>query len=94
MEIAFEFENAVIEVLAYKVLNAAKNTGVKTILLAGGVSANEKLKKALSTGAQKSGFTFISPIKNLYCMDNAAMVGINTYYRVKYGKFEERVGQV
>jgi tRNA A37 threonylcarbamoyltransferase TsaD len=37
---------------------------------------------------------FIYPKKNLYSMDNAGMVGINTYYKVKYGKFEKKVGIV
>jgi tRNA A37 threonylcarbamoyltransferase TsaD len=34
---------------------------------------------------------FIFPTKLIYCMDNAAMVWINTYYKIKYNKFEEKI---
>lgn len=93
-QIAFEFENAVIEVLAYKLVNAAKVKWVDTLLLAGWVSANNKLKVTIAWLADKEWFQFIYPTKNLYSTDNAAMVGINTYYRLKYGQFEERIGVV
>ena len=88
-EISYEFQNAVIEVLAYKILNAAKEKQVKTILLAWWVSANSKLKNILSELSQKEWIKFIYPIKNIYSMDNAAMVWINTYYKIKYNKFDE-----
>ncbi|MFK7779661.1 MAG: hypothetical protein QM490_00805, partial [Candidatus Gracilibacteria bacterium] len=93
-EISFEFENAVTEVMAWKIVEAAKQKGVKTVMLSGGVSANTKLKNEIQKLADKEGLKFIYPVKNLYCMDNAAMVGINTYYKIKYGKFENKVGVV
>lgn len=85
-EISFEFESSVVEVLAYKLINAWKKKLVSTIMLAWWVSANDKLKNVISKKAKENNFTFIHPIKKIYSMDNWAMVWINTYYKVKYGK--------
>ncbi|MCD5380595.1 tRNA (adenosine(37)-N6)-threonylcarbamoyltransferase complex transferase subunit TsaD [Candidatus Gracilibacteria bacterium] len=93
-EISYEFQEAVIEVLAYKLIQVAQQKGVKTVLLAGGVSANNRLKAEITKLAQKNNLNFLHPVNNLYCMDNAAMVGILTYYRVKYGEFERKIGVV
>jgi len=91
MEISYEFENAITEVLAWKLINAAKEKNVKTVMLAWWVSANDKLRKLAEELCIKEKLNFLYPKKNLYCMDNAAMVGINTYYRIKYNKFEEKI---
>ncbi len=93
-EIAFEFQNAVNEVLAYKLLRAAEEKWVKTLLLAGGVSANDDLNTKIAGEAQKRGLHFFAPKKKLYCMDNAAMIGMLAYYRVKYGRYREKYGIV
>ena len=93
-ELSFEFENAVTEVMAWKIIEAAKQKRVKTVMLAGWVSANNKLKEVILKFSKKENLKFIFPVKNLYCMDNAAMVWINTYYKIKYWKFEEKVGVV
>jgi tRNA A37 threonylcarbamoyltransferase TsaD len=63
-------------------------------MLAWWVSANDKLKKTISNLANKENMNFIHPVKNLYCMDNAAMVWINAYYKIKYGKFEKYIWTV
>jgi N6-L-threonylcarbamoyladenine synthase len=86
-EISFEFQNAVNEVLAYKLVSWAKEKNVKTILLAGWVSANDDLKNKIKNLASKNNLEFIYPTKNLYCMDNAAMIWILAYYKIKYFKF-------
>lgn len=93
-EISFEFENAVTEVLAWKLVEAAKQKNVKTVMLAWGVSANTKLRNEIQKLSDKNELKFIFPKKNLYCMDNAAMVGINTYYKIKYNNYEEKIGVV
>lgn len=82
-EIAFEFENSVCEVLAYKLINAAKKLWLKTVMLSGWVSANLKLNSLIKDMAEKNDLKFISPVKKIYSMDNAAMVWINTYYKIK-----------
>lgn len=90
-EIAFEFENAVTEVLAWKLIESARQYNLKTVMLAGWVSANTKLKNEISKLAKKENINFIHPVKNLYSMDNAAMVWINTYYKIKYNKFQKHI---
>ena len=82
-EISFEFQNAVIEVLVYKLINAGKKKNVRTIMLAWWVSANDKLIDLISDLAKKLDLNFLSPVKKIYSMDNAAMVWINAYYKIK-----------
>ena len=84
-EISFEFQNAVIEVLAYKLINAWKKKEVKTVMLAWWVSANDSLNELINDLSKKEGLNFLSPVKKVYSMDNAAMVGINAYYKIKNG---------
>jgi len=73
------FQEAVIDVLISKTIKAAKNNKVKTILLAGGVAANKKLREALKSEAESNGFNFFVPEFKL-CTDNAAMVAVAAYY--------------
>ncbi len=82
-EIAYEFQNAVIEVLAYKLINAALKKWVKTIMLAWWVSANDKLIETIKKMALDKKLDFIYPKKKVYSWDNAAMVWINAYYKIK-----------
>ena len=91
IEISYEFQEAVIEVLAYKLIQVAKQKWVKTVMLAWGVSANNRLKDEISKLSKKSNIEFTFPVSNLYCMDNAAMVWILTYYKIKYWEFEEKI---
>jgi len=93
-EISYEFQAAVNEVLCYKLIRAAQEKWVKTIMLAGWVSANNDLNMRISQEAQKKWFNFLAPKKKLYCMDNAAMIGILAYYRIKYNQFERQIGWV
>lgn len=82
-EISFEFENSVIDVLSYKLINAWLKKWVKNIMLAGWVSANNKLIEEVEKKSKKEGLNFIYPKEKLYCWDNAAMVWINAYYKIK-----------
>jgi N6-L-threonylcarbamoyladenine synthase len=93
-EISYEFQSAVNEVLCYKIMLATKQKWVKTVLLAGGVSANDDLRTKILQETQKQGLNFFYPTKKLYCMDNAAMIGILAYYKIKYEKFECKIGTV
>lgn len=83
-EIAYEFQQAVVEVLAYKVINAWVQEWVEQIMLAWWVGANTLLRDEIQKWALEKGLKFLYPKKLEYCMDNAAMIGILTYYRVKY----------
>lgn len=91
IEISYEFQEAVIEVLAYKLVQVALQKWVKNIMLAGWVSANNRLKEEISRLAKKNNLEFLFPISNIYCMDNAAMVWILTHYKIKYWEFEEKI---
>ncbi len=72
-DIAAGFQAAVVEVQVFKIVRAAQETGVKSVLLAGGVAANsylrEKLREALDPMRVK---LYYPPLQ--LCMDNAAMV--------------------
>ena len=86
IEISYEFQEAVVEVLAGKLMIAADKHRVKTVMLTGWVSANDRLRELISEKVAGSGYQFLCPTKKVYCMDNAAMVGINAYYKIKYKK--------
>jgi len=78
-EICYEFQEAVVEVLTAKTIKAGKKFGVRTVMLAGGVAANKRLRGSLEAAAKKSGFKFLVPEFKL-CTDNAAMAGVAAYY--------------
>ncbi|HNP74929.1 MAG TPA: tRNA (adenosine(37)-N6)-threonylcarbamoyltransferase complex transferase subunit TsaD [bacterium] len=78
-EICRAFQNAAVEVLVSKTIKAAKKYQVQSILLAGGVAANKKLRADLKAAAEKNNFQFRVPEFKL-CTDNAAMIAIAGYY--------------
>lgn len=67
-------QSAIVDVLVHKAVSAARKMNVKTILIAGGVSANSELRRELKIVAGKYGIKSIAP-GMAYCMDNAAMIG-------------------
>jgi N6-L-threonylcarbamoyladenine synthase len=75
-EIAYQFEEAVTDVLVCKALKAADEFGAKTVALSGGVAANMRLREKLDQEAAKinSEIQVIYPSLK-YCTDNAAMIG-------------------
>jgi N6-L-threonylcarbamoyladenine synthase len=81
--IAYATETAITDVLASKLIQAAEQYEICHIALAGGVSANTRLKDILTTVAETRDWTFVAPRKILYSMDNAAMVGMRAYYEYR-----------
>ncbi|MCX6162521.1 MAG: tRNA (adenosine(37)-N6)-threonylcarbamoyltransferase complex transferase subunit TsaD [Ignavibacteriae bacterium] len=77
-DICASFQTAVIESLFSNTLKAAKEFGVNTIAISGGVSANSALKRRFASLREKGYNIFIPELK--YTTDNAAMVGITAYY--------------
>jgi len=80
--LAAEFQQAVVDVLTTKILSAAKQFQAKTIMLGGGVAANEALRAALKQKTADSGRRFLVPTQKL-CTDNAAMIALAAYYQLK-----------
>lgn len=74
----------VCDMLVDSTLLAAENLGYKTIVLAGGVSANSELRTRLKAECKKKGYSFYRP-ELKYCGDNAAMVGVQAYYEYLSG---------
>ncbi len=78
-DICASYQLSITEMLLKKLRQAAQQQGIKTLALAGGVSANSLLRKSL-TDMEKEGFrVFIPPFE--YCTDNAAMIGIAGYFK-------------
>jgi N6-L-threonylcarbamoyladenine synthase len=84
-EVCYEFQEAVVEVLTKKAIKAAKEYNIKSIMMAGGVAANRKLRSSLEGAAKELGLSFYVPEFKL-CTDNAAMVAIGGYYLNKKTK--------
>ena len=79
MEIACEFENAVVETLVYKTKKAMETHDIKTLIVAGGVSANKYLKNELKK-IIKPDQKLLFPGKKL-STDNSIMIGIAGYFK-------------
>ncbi len=79
--ICFEFQQAVIDVLISKTLKAAKKYHPKTIMLAGGVSANLELRKQLGKAVSSLPATSYQLPATSYSIDNAAMIAAAAYFR-------------
>lgn len=85
-DICASVQQRIISILLNKVKKASEQTGIKNVCIAGGVSANSGLRKALKeTGEQLGWKTFIPAFE--YCTDNAAMIGITAYYKFLNGDF-------
>jgi len=74
-EIAFAFQEAVVDVLTKKSLAALMQTGFTQLVVAGGVGANRQLRKNLSRCANKMGVTVFYPSLE-FCTDNGAMIAL------------------
>jgi N6-L-threonylcarbamoyladenine synthase len=80
LDICASIQKSIISILLEKLIKAAKQTGIKNIAIAGGVSANSGLRKALiATGKTNNWNVYIPEIR--YSTDNAAMIGITGYYK-------------
>jgi N6-L-threonylcarbamoyladenine synthase len=85
-EYCWELQEAIVEVLVKKTIKASEKYGVKTILLAGGVSANKRLREYLvEYTAEKLPSVKVNIPEFKYTTDNAAMVGAHAYFKYKTG---------
>jgi N6-L-threonylcarbamoyladenine synthase len=84
-DIVASFQQAVVDVLVKKTMRAADRMGIKTIAVAGGVSANSQLRHSFATATSEAQMKLYFPPMNL-CMDNAAMIASLAYYKFKNGE--------
>lgn len=87
-DICASVSEAISEVLIKKLRRAVKQTGVKTIVLSGGVSANSMLREKAEKLAQKMNLNLHIP-KISYCTDNAAMIAITGKMKAELGQFDD-----
>lgn len=85
-DICASLQHTIITILLRKVRKASRETGIKEIAIAGGVSANKGLRKALAEMAEKERWTVYIPDFQ-YCTDNAGMIAISAYYKYLKGEF-------
>ena len=81
-DIAKGFVDAIVEVLVSKSMAALKQTGLKTLVVAGGVGANQQLRASLEAACAKQSYTVHYPPLHL-CTDNGAMIAFAGAMRLK-----------
>ncbi|HTQ28389.1 MAG TPA: tRNA (adenosine(37)-N6)-threonylcarbamoyltransferase complex transferase subunit TsaD [Puia sp.] len=85
-DICASIQDRIVSILLNKLKKASRETGIRDICIAGGVSANSGLRRGLEAmGKKESWRTFIPAFQ--YCTDNAAMIAIAGYYKYLAGEF-------
>jgi len=87
-DIAAGFQEAVVDVLSYKIVHAAMAKGCDHVALVGGVAANHRLREKIRHDAKRKGLTVHIPSVEL-CGDNAAMIASIGYHYLKNGVSSE-----
>ncbi|TCJ98028.1 O-sialoglycoprotein endopeptidase [Volucribacter psittacicida] len=92
-DIAYAFQLAVVETLAIKCRRALQQTGLKRLVIAGGVSANQQLRQQLAQLMHQLGGEVFYP-QPQFCTDNGAMIAYAGFLRLKYGEQQDLAIQV
>ena len=85
IDLCASIRKSIVDILIEKLLKAAKQRGIKTLAIAGGVSANRELRRRL-LALEKDGYKVHIP-QFEYCTDNAAMVAIAGKFAFERGEF-------
>ncbi len=88
-DICASVQERIVSILMKKLERAAKQTGIKEIAIAGGVSANSGLRNTLTSYGERLGWNTYIP-KFEFCTDNAAMIAVTGYYKYMNGEFAEQ----
>ncbi len=83
-DIVSSFQEAVVDVLVKKTVQAAQDQGLKRIVLSGGVAANQRLRQRMEEVSSERKLKIYLPSPS-FCTDNAAMVGVVGYEYLKRG---------
>lgn len=83
-DLAASFQHSVVSVLTEHAMQAAEEFHINRVAIAGGVAANQGLRRAMSQACQERGLALYYP-SPIYCTDNAAMIGVAAYYEYKKG---------
>lgn len=81
-DVAASFQQAVLDVVVAKTVDAALQLGKDKIVMAGGVAANSKLRAMLQDECDRHGLALYHP-SPILCTDNAAMIGCAAYYKYR-----------
>ncbi len=87
-DLAASLQRTIIEILIGKLVRASKETGIREVGIAGGVSANSGLRQAAGREAGKQRWNLFLP-ELRYTTDNAAMIGITGYYKYLRSDFSD-----
>jgi N6-L-threonylcarbamoyladenine synthase len=85
-DICASIQTCIVQILMKKLRKAARQTGIKEIAIAGGVSANSGLRSALTEWGQNEGWNTYIPAFQ-YCTDNAGMIGVAAHFKYMAGQF-------
>ena len=87
-DIARAFEESVVEILTKKCMRALSETNCKTLIMAGGVSANQRLRASMDQLSQRENVKVIYP-KPEFCTDNGAMIAYAGWQRLRLGQKDD-----
>jgi len=88
-DICASVQARIVSILLKRLRKAARQTGIKTVAIAGGVSANSALRSALQELGEQEGWQTFVP-KMEYCTDNAGMIAVAGYFKYLRGAFAEQ----
>ena len=87
-DLAWAFQEAVVDVLVTKTLRAAREVNAPRVFLAGGVAANTRLRERMAAACAEAGLPLFYPPADL-CTDNGAMIAATGYFHLQAGRVDD-----